>query len=262
MRKFGLQQDKVFVQRTIYETKDFGKFVPLDGQPENRAAKINDNFIADILKTGGNIVPIIVTENTNMVIDGNRRLAACKTADVPVRYEYVASNNKAALDLMKMVNSHNKPWNKYDFIEFYAYGYELKKYLELHKFMAHARTPFEVIQILSSGITSEDVVRGNDFNINYIALEEKILIVQKLRIAVGIKRAPGQTIIARSFSRIDFEKVDIDVLVERVARNIDRVLKQLTMNKISGPIEFASIMQKCYNWGVAKGSKVRFVDDL
>ena len=98
----------------IYETMNYEIFSLVRGNRELSGSKV-DQLVHEI-KLNGLLMPIMVN-SAMQVIDGQHRLAACKTAKVPVQY-FVRAN--ATVETAANVNMAGSNWSPSDWINKYA----------------------------------------------------------------------------------------------------------------------------------------------
>jgi len=113
----------------IYETMNYEIFSLVHGNRDLSVAKVN-KLVGEI-KLNGLLMPIMVN-SAMQVIDGQHRLAACKTAKMPVQY-FVRAN--ATIETAANVNMAGSNWSERDWINKYAFDGN-KEYVELKKWIA------------------------------------------------------------------------------------------------------------------------------
>lgn len=110
----------------IYRTKNFDMFRSLTGNRPVKRARFNK--VRDGIKAVGQIVPVIVNEKYE-VIDGQARIAACKSLDIPVMYIIEPG---IGIDECMNTNSTSTIWNSQNYIDGYSNNGNLDyKYLDL-----------------------------------------------------------------------------------------------------------------------------------
>ena len=97
----------------IYTTNDYDKFKKLEG---NRDVKGTKKIVSSINKVGYVLSPILVNENFE-VVDGQNRLEALKTLELPVPY---IVQKGIGLTECRHLNIGQSNWNTRQFIESYA----------------------------------------------------------------------------------------------------------------------------------------------
>ncbi len=254
------EEDEVYIVKTIYKTEDYSKFKSLEGQPRERAKKNAIKLSPEIKKTGGNYIPIIVNEHFE-VIDGNTRLEACKSLNLPVIYEKISSDDTASLDLMKYMNAANNPWNIYNFIEFYALGYQDERFVEFKEFIDDNPYSIGIYTSFDSSISQDNVKQGILPEINYPAISEKLNLLTAISLIVGDSISSKQNI-ARALQRfISFGRFDTERLLSALTNHWFKILKKDKMNKVVGEYLVAVMLQKAYNYGLAKQNRTRLFEE-
>ena len=256
------KKDKIFLEKTIFITEDYSKFKAISGQPKERAKKNSIKLSKEIKSTGGNYIPIIVNE-TFQVIDGNTRLEACKSLDLPVKYEIISSDDVNSLELMRYMNAANKPWNPYNFIEFYALGWKISEFIDLKEFIDERSFGLGIYTSFDSKITQESIREGSLPIIDYAKLEDKLSYLSTIKELVG-DSIPSLQGLARAIERFyNYGAFDKSRLISSLSTNWFQVLKTDKMNKVAGEYLIASMLQKCYNYKLSKVNKVRiFKEEL
>lgn len=110
----------------IYETENFEQFVHSDF---NRKVEVSTAQLENFEQFGV-IAPIIVNEDM-VVIDGQHRLAASRTLNIPI--QYIVRPGSDAVQIVA-VNSVSKNWKLRDYIEAYAKD-GFKEYQKLLSFL-------------------------------------------------------------------------------------------------------------------------------
>ncbi len=242
----------------IFETKDYGIFIPMQGQPKERAIKNAKGLEEHLKPSGGNIMPIIVNKDMK-VIDGNTRLEACKTLGLPVKYQIIKNEND--IEMMKMMNASNKPWTQYNFIEFYAEAYEDINFKALKKFILKNNLSIGIYAPLHMELTATNIKDGNIGRIDYVKLQEKVDKLYGLLEAIGpfmTSKLQASRALAELLNYGAIESYDI--FFKRISQNITKAMKDMSMNKINHKDELLMILQKSFNSG--KKNKKRIYDDL
>jgi hypothetical protein len=152
---------------------------------ENREQKLNDvNRLAkSILKTGGNVIPVIVDKNLN-VIDGQHRIKACESCDLPVKY-VVVDTDISYSTLMQEINKTAKPWAIIDYVAHYK-SLGVEGYAEFYDLLQKKNIPpTSVITFLRTNSTY--IKKGNPIDVTDEVLDniEKLLLVEKAFRATG-----------------------------------------------------------------------------
>ena len=130
----------------VFRTYNYNKFKTMLGnrQLRNRPAKI----IASIQRNGYIMCPIIVNEKGE-VIDGQGRLEALRTLELPVDYIIVKG---ATLNDCIAMNAQTTPWTLIDYVESYkAQGIESYiRLAELHE--RHSNISVQTIASITAGL--------------------------------------------------------------------------------------------------------------
>ena len=104
----------------MLQTHDYSLFQFAD---YNR--KINKNKvikIANDIKQNGQINPVIIDKD-NVIIDGQHRVKACISLEIPILYDY--TEIKANPNLVKSINQNQSNWLFNDFLEVEIYKHNL-----------------------------------------------------------------------------------------------------------------------------------------
>ena len=243
----------------VYETKEYDALRPLPGQPINRAAKNASKLAKELVETGGNVIPVLVTERFE-VIDGNTRVEACRLKGLPVRFQIIPANNEFALEMMRMMNAATTPWTINNFIGFYASAYNILAYKDLESFMEIHKISIGTLQELDQNISKEIIQNGRFTGTDWDTLEERVEHVKSMREALG-QYMKSELHIARGIMKmIRYGFDNWDELYDKVKRYISREMRSAMMNRIDGSEAMLAIIQKCYNR--RRQPKVRIYDDL
>jgi hypothetical protein len=262
--KVDVPDSKLVYIQEVFETINYSKFEPMNGQPLERADKNAKKLMEDIKPVGRNIMPIIVNKEYK-VIDGNTRLEACKRLNVPVRYLVIGDTEGGQdVEVMKMMNASNKPWTQYNFVEFYAEAYDDKYYKDLKQFIQKNKFSIGIYSALEPKLGADIIRDGNVGEIDYNKLQIKvnqlselnesvsIYMTSKLQMARALNKMINYTTNDKHFS---FEK-----LIKKIKKYIQKVTSDLKINRINHADELLYIIQKCYNMN--ERSKVRIYNDL
>jgi hypothetical protein len=255
-----VENAKLVQEIKIFQTRHYEVFKPIEGQPQQRAAKNAPKLAEQIDPDVGNIIPIIVTKDFR-VIDGNTRLEACKLIEAPVRFQIIDSNDKEALELMRMMNAANQPWTIQNFIEFYANAYQMENYQNLSKFMNLTGVSIGVLHELEPALDQGVIKAGKLGEIDYATLLTKVEKLQMLHTAIGKKNMPSKLHVARALNKIlKYNSVDFTKLLRKTDAFLPRIMKQAAINKIDSSMTLLSLLQKCYNY--KERTRIRIYNDL
>jgi len=100
--------------REVRSTRSFDKFIPVESNRDITPAH-STKLAKSISRTGGNIQPIIVDRNLR-VLDGQHRLDACRSLDIPVSY-LVTETNLPGVELMIELNINSRNWTLGDYLQ-------------------------------------------------------------------------------------------------------------------------------------------------
>ncbi len=252
--------DEIYITKKIYRTLNYGQFKSLSGQPKERAKKNAMKLADELDTTKGNYIPIIVNEEFE-VIDGNTRLEACKSKNYPVMYEVVDSDDVKSLELMKYMNAANKPWNTYNFIEFYALGYKIPEFVDFKDFIDDRNFAIGIYIAFDNNINQDDIRDGKLPIIDYILMNNRLDYASSLMIAVGDTIKSKQNIaraLARFYTHGDFDKVR---LLSAINKHWTNLLRKERVNSVIGEYMVAAMLQKCYNYGLSGKNRTRLFEE-
>jgi hypothetical protein len=115
---------------SVLTTTDYDQFILMD---DNRNVnELHVQRLVSSFKDKHLICPIIVNEKME-VIDGQHRLQASIRSELPVHYIVVKGYG---LNEVQVLNSNQKNWTKYDFLESYC-AQNKKHYLDFKEFMGY-----------------------------------------------------------------------------------------------------------------------------
>ncbi len=247
--------DNIFMNKVIYETTDYDKFTPFEGQPKHRAEQNYRKLLTSIKEHGGNIVPILVDINFK-VIDGNTRLRAVRASNMPIRYEIVKKEETANLELMKVVNSTATKWNIDNFIEFYAIGYGKDTFKEFKAFKQDKSAGITVYEAFVDGLSTENIEKGYlPDNINYSLVAERFYTFYTIKEAA--KGRLQETGLARSIMAMErYGVVDYPRLYRAVSTYWTKALKKQETKKTGNIDSTNQALNFVYTYNTKQTKKV------
>ncbi len=255
--------DKVIATKEIYSSMDYDKFTPMKGQDGGRTTRNGASLTAQVAKTKGNILPIIVTKNFE-VVDGNSRLEACKITESPVAYEFIAEG-RDALETMKLINTTANKWTPDNYLVFYAEGYGYESYIDLLTFKNKHNIPLKYIFKCTQMVNSNSLKHG-EFTEALNAREKEI--IQRSALALErileVVKFSKEAYVVGALSEIyrygsDFE---LGTLLAKLESYYSTTLSNKKMAGVSDSsvIYYLQIFDICYNNSVHKANKVLLYD--
>ena len=236
----------------ILETREYRLFKDLRGQNPKRAEANAKELVPSLLRTGGNIVPIVIN-NKGQIIDGYTRLLASEIAGTPIRYIKINGSAQAARQTMIEINTHQKSWTMMEFIHFYAQNNVVfQGILKTLK-----RSPLKTAATLDLlGISSKMIKTGEVKSANY---ERYNALVNHVDAAIDASSGRlGQGPLSRAFTSLyDYGTVDFNVLIDKIEVHYDSVAKEMEIKKPAGKEITLEFLQRCYNRRRASEDKVR-----
>jgi hypothetical protein len=155
----------------IKSTTNYKQWQDSKYQPSKRINATSD-LIQSIKRTNGNMfVPALVHIDTNSVVDGHRRLQACKIAKTPFYYIEVTDSILGGRDAIKMMNTTSRQWSMMDFIHSYATDNE--EYAELRDLLEQRDIPVALIASFT-GHHSRHLKEEVELNLDMNDLHKKI----------------------------------------------------------------------------------------
>jgi len=152
----------------IKSTTNYGQFKILKGNRNvNLTSPASKLLIPSIIETKGNISPILVNGKME-VLDGQTRLAVCKTTRQPLSYIVVSSSQQHSLssqDIMTTLNQTNNGWKITDYMNKTAdHGGKIEYRTLLNLVDKHRGVGVDAI-ISLAGLSSVGVKRGDDISL-------------------------------------------------------------------------------------------------
>jgi len=239
---------------TVYRTMDHNMFVPFRGQPVDRAEKNYKVLESSIVAHQGNIDPIIVNSNFE-VIDGNTRLYALKKNNLPVLFEMRADNENGISDevYMQEKNTSQKQMTQIETVESLARmnSKEYKDFKDLFEFYKGLELPFSLAMLtkLEPKIRSRNVKLRDIHGIDYARLKRKILTITKVYKAFGNLDARLSPLNAEMDIVMKIGRVDVTRLITKIKKHSDMVFKKMTINKMTDRSTTKRFLEKVYNYG-------------
>jgi len=237
---------------TIQETTDYEMFTQLRVQNPERAKKNAKGLIASLLRTDGNIVPIIVNEK-NQVIDGNTRLEASKIAGTKVRYIQVKGSAQRARETMLEINSNQKQWKLMEYIYFFAQNSEAYKGIQrvLSRTSLNENTVVELL-----GLSTNQVKHGGNISPNYDMYNLLSPFVAQLNEVSDNKISVASA--GRALKEIyGYGFTDFTGLIDKVETHHTAVSKDTSMKKPKSRDDVLEFLQQCYNKRRSEDDKTR-----
>ena len=254
--------DKVIATKEIYSSEDYSKFTPMKGQDGGRTTRNGASLTAQIAKTKGNILPIIVTKNFE-VVDGNSRLEACKTTESPVAYEFIAEG-RDALETMKLINTTASKWTPDNYLVFYAEGYGYESYIDLLAFKNKHNIPLKYIFKCTQMVNSNSLKHG-EFVESLNSREKKIIQRSALALerVLEVKKFAKEAYVIGALSEMyrygaDFE---LGTLLAKLGAYGETVAhKKMGGLSDSSVKYYLHLFDTCYNNNITKANRVNLYD--
>jgi len=161
----------------LNKTKDYNKFKTNKFQPEHRP-KPSKDMLQSIKETNGNILCPIIIDSNFEVIDGHRRLQACKACNSEVWYVSTDSLGIDSARIMMLLNTTSRQWNTQQYIEFHSKQKE--EYMELKNFIEDNSIPFALLTSFA-GLSTSIAQSGGDLNLDYSKLSRMINVYNIVR---------------------------------------------------------------------------------
>lgn len=155
----------------IKSTVNYTQWKDSNWQPEKRV-QANNELAASIKITNGNMyVPALVDMESQTIIDGHRRLQACRMANVPFYYIEVDSNIIGGREAIKMLNTTSRQWSLLDFMSSYAVDNDV--YKTLKTILLERKVPTSLLTSYYN-IQAKDIKAEAKIDIDFKDLEHKI----------------------------------------------------------------------------------------
>ena len=195
----------------IKSTTDYQQWQDSKYQPAKRINATND-LIQSIQRTNGNMfVPALVHLDTNSVVDGHRRLQACKIAKVPFYYIEITDNIIGGRDAIKMMNTTSRQWSMMDFIS--SYATDNKEYAELRDLIEQRDIPVALITSFT-GHQATHLKAEVSLNLNLEDLHKKIDV---FKVVCGIYNNVSTNDIHRALGKLyKLEEFQPDRLISKL----------------------------------------------
>jgi len=177
----------------IYKTHDYNRFKMNDAQPKHRIH--NSRLEAEMLKSGGNLVPAQVARD-NTIIEGHGRFAVCKRNGLAFRYIIIEENK----DTIAILNTTSASWRIIDYIE--SYGNSDHDYHMLYSILTSRKVPFSLVSNFINMNTAK-IKRRDKLNIDFTKLIEFINLFRKIVELTGITEARSVARAVTKFMRLD-----------------------------------------------------------
>ncbi len=204
----------------MLQTNDYSLFQFAD---YNR--KINKNKvlkIANDIKINGQINPVII-DKENVIIDGQHRVKACISLDIPILYDY--TEKKATPNLVKSINQSQSNWLFNDFYEVEIYKQNVN-YIIYKEFREKYELKHDIaLRLLNIG--SYNKKTGADFKdgkFEVKTFEKAELIITYIKqMQSYTKYAKSREFISAVIILANDKQFNLNMLVDKVRQYNDRL---------------------------------------
>ena len=242
---------EVYNTQTIYITSDYEMFSPFKAQPKLRAEKNMKNIKDSIIRTKGNIVPIEVNRDFE-VVNGNTRLLTCKTYKLPIKFVVRSDEEISDAEFMKEVNIAQKQMTQRELVESLANidGPKYVKYKDLDRFMKSIdkRYTLAMLAKFESKISGYTLKDGTFDNVDYARLKRRTTIVIRVHNSFGNLQTSLSALCNVMGILMNIGLTNPGRLIHKIDVHGDLIFRRMKINKITDIPNMKRFLQTAYNY--------------
>ncbi len=256
---------EVYNTQTVYTTTDYDMFKAFKAQPRHRAEKNMKTLKASMIKFKGNIEPITVNSDFE-IVDGNTRWLTAKTFNLKLSFIIRENNVISDAEFMREVNIAQKQMTLLELIESMSKmdSAAYKGYRDLHTFMEDIDEIFTVAMLakLEPRLSAPNIRSGEIGVIDYRRLRVRVRIVTEIYKSFGNLDISPSALCSALAILMKNTKVQPMRLVAKIHTHGDSTFKLMRVNKITDIPNMKKFIEIVYNKSSRKRDKVDVFEEF